>query len=163
MNSSNRRTHHSFLSFLGFAAFFQAMGGLMGWITAQQVDSWYHALHRSPLTPPDSLFGIVWSLLYFALSVSLWLAWKTPSSKDRTVVLLLFSLHMILNWLWTPLFFVAHALLPSVILILVLVFTAALLAWLVYPLNRLSAYLLAPYILWLIFAGHLAHYIWMRN
>lgn len=163
MNSSNVRTQHNAFSFLVFVVFFQASGALMGWITAQNIESWYHTLHRSPLTPPDSLFGVVWSSLYFLLSMSAWLVWKRNDSTARTAALRLFAGHMILNWLWTPLFFVAHALLPSLALIFILIFTAALLAWMIYPLSRIASFAFVPYIGWLIFAGHLADYIWMKN
>lgn len=163
MNPTNTRTRHPFVSFLVIAAFFQLMGGLMGWITTKGVDGWYQTLQRSPLNPPDAAFGIVWTILYFLLSVAFWLVWKKDDSPERTMVLRLFAGHMILNWLWSPVFFTAHAVLPAFALILVLIFTGAMLAWLIWPLDRKAAFVFLPYLGWLTLAGHLTHYIWQKN
>ena len=57
-------TSHKTFSFLAIAVFFQAMGGLMGWITSQSLDGWYQELARSPFNPPDYAFGIAWTILY---------------------------------------------------------------------------------------------------
>lgn len=163
MNPTNRITAYPVLSFLGFVGFFQLMGGLMGWITAHGVDGWYQTLNRSPLTPPDAVFGIVWAALYFLLSVAFWMVWKRDKSEGRTFALRLFTAHMVLNWLWSPLFFTAHALLPAFALILILIYTAAMLFWLILPLDRKAAFIFIPYISWLTFAGHLSHYILQKN
>ncbi len=163
MNPTDTRTKHPVLSFLVIAVFFQAMGALMGWITAQGVDGWYQSLARSPLNPPDATFGIVWTALYFLLSVAFWIVWEKNGSKERTFALRLFAFHMVLNWLWSPLFFTAHALLPAFTLILVMIFTAAMLFWLILPLDKRAASVFVPYIGWLTFAGHLSHYILQKN
>lgn len=157
------RTKQALKSFLIIVVFFQAMGGLMGWITAQGVDDWYQTLQRSPLTPPDAVFGIVWSILYLLLAISFWLLWKSPDTGQKKFILALFVSHMILNWLWSPLFFVVHALGASVIVILVMIFTAAMLAWLLWPQDKRAAIIFAPYIAWLLFAAHLSHFIWKAN
>ncbi len=163
MNPTDTRTAHPVLSFLVIAAFFQGMGGLMGWITTQGIDGWYQTLDRSPLTPPNPAFGIIWSILYFLLSAAFWLVWRKPESKQRSFVISLFTAHMVLNWLWSPLFFTAHALLPSFLLILFLIFTAAMLFWLLLPLDRKAVFVFVPYIGWLTFAGHLSHFILQKN
>ncbi len=163
LDKPDTRTKRPLVSFPLVVAFFQAMGGLMGWITAQGVDVWYQTLQKSPLNPPDFVFRLAWTALYFALSVSFWLLWERPESKERTYLLLFFVSHMFLNWAWSPLFFMLHALGASFVLILVMIFTAAMLAWLLWPQDRRAALLFIPYIGWLLFAGHLAHYIWKNN
>ncbi len=163
MNSTDTRTPHPVLSFLAIVLFFQAMGGLMGWITTQGVDGWYQTLAKSPLNPPDAAFGIVWTLLYLALSISFWLVWKSPKTPERRFVLVLFISHMALNWLWSPLFFSAHMVFASLIVIFAMIFTGAMLAWLVFQIDRRAALVFAPYIGWLCFAGHLTHFILMKN
>lgn len=163
MSPTRTRTSYPVISFLCLAVFFQLTGGLMGWITARGVDGWYQTLIRSPLTPPDAAFGIVWSILYFLLSAAFWMVWKKAESAERTFALRLFAAHMVLNWLWSPLFFTAHALLLSFALILILIFTAAMLFWLILPLDRKAAFIFVPYISWLTFAGHLSHYILQKN
>lgn len=163
MHEPDTRTQHPIVSFLTITVFFQMMGGLMGWVTAQGVDGWYQSLSRSPLNPPDYLFGVVWTALYFLLAVAFWLLWKKPQSKERKRVLGLFAAHMILNWLWSPLFFLLHATGASLALLFCLIFTGAMLGWLAWPMDRRASLIFAPYLCWLIFAGHLTYYIWRMN
>lgn len=163
MNTPATRTRRNLLGFLAIVFFFQAMGGLMGWITSESVGDWYTTIRKSPLNPPDALFGIAWTTLYFLLAVSFWLVWKKEPSAYRTTTLSLFTGHMVLNWLWTPVFFTLHLLFISYALILVLIFTGAMVAWMVYGADKRAGCLFIPYILWLCFAGHLSHYIWIAN
>ena len=157
------RTRNSVLSFLVIVCFFQLMGGLMGWITAQDVDGWYQTLWRSPLNPPDYIFGIVWTGLYFLLSVGFWLIWKKENKSERNWLLVLFASHMILNWAWSPLFFAMHATGAAFLVILLMIFSAAMLTWLVWRFDKRVSLIFIPYLLWLMFAGHLSHYIWQSN
>jgi benzodiazapine receptor len=163
MNFPNTRTSKSMISFLGIVIFFQGMGGLMGWLTAQSVDDWYRTLVKSPFNPPDPVFGIVWTALYFLLSISFWRIWSKPKSPERTFVLGAFTFHMILNWLWTPLFFTAHALFPAFAMLLIILLTALILAWLVYSIDRAASLSFVPYIAWLCLAAHLSYFIWSNN
>ncbi len=163
MTNPASRTHRNVIGFLIIVAFFQIMGGLMGWITSESVDGWYQTIHKSPLNPPDAVFGIVWSMLYVVLSIAFWLVWKKEESNHRTTTLSLFMGHMVLNWLWTPVFFTLHLLFISYALVLILIFTAAMVAWLAFQEDKRTAIAFAPYILWLCFAGHLSQYIWIAN
>lgn len=151
------------ISFLGFVIFFQIMSGAMGWITVQGIPGWYHELVKSPLNPPNQWFSIVWTVLYVLLAAIPWLIWRKPDSKARQTILWMYAGHMLLNWIWTPVFFTFHAVLPALVIIFVLIFTAAILAWLCWKKSRIAGILFVPYILWLCFAAHLTHYILMKN
>lgn len=157
------KTPKALFTFLGIAIFFQAMGGLMGWITSKGIDNWYQDLARSPLNPPDYVFGIAWTLLYFLLSVSFFLILQSPKTKERLTALKLFAGHMILNWAWSPLFFVAHELFASFALIMVMILTAAYMIFYFRKINQAASLLLIPYIGWLCLAAHLSYYIWAHN
>lgn len=163
INEPDTRTKRPFITFLCVLVFFQMMGGLMGWITAHGVDDWYQTLHKSPLTPPDAVFGIVWSALYALLATAFWLLWKLPESPRRKFALRLFAAHMVVNWLWSPLFFIAHATGASLAVISLMIVTAAMIGWMSWPMDRRAALIFAPYIGWLCFAGHLCHYVWTSN
>lgn len=163
MQSNATRTTNRAVSFLAWVAFFQAMGGLMGLITSQDLDSWYRGLEKSQLNPPDPVFGITWTLLYFLLSISFWLLWLRRNLPGTRTVLLLFGGHMILNWIWTPAFFTFHLLAGSFYLILALIVTAAIVARKAYFVDKRAAWMFAPYIAWLCFAAHLSFYIWQNN
>ena len=153
----------SILSLILIVVAFQAMGGLMGYITSQDVGTWYQTLNRSPVNPPDWAFGVVWTTLYILLAVALWKVWEGKDLPDRKIVLGLFAGHMLFNWAWTPVFFTAHLVLPALLIILAMIFTAAMLAWLVRPLGLWVSLVFVPYIAWLTLAGHLTYYIWMKN
>lgn len=152
----------------GFIIFFQLMGGIMAYLTAQGVEGWYQMLEKSPLNPPDWAFGAAWTALYVLLAVTAWLVWhkKTDDpaqNRNRAIALAVFTGHMGLNWAWTPVFFTFHWLLPAFLLILALIVTALWLARLIYKAQGPAAWLMLPYIGWLTFASHLAYYIWRHN
>lgn len=157
------RTQNPLGSFLVIAAVFQAIGGFIGIMSGPGPDGWYDLLAKSPLTPPGAVFAIVWPCLYLLLSYAFWAVIRAPEPRDRSVILRLFCLHMILNWAWNPLFFLGHQLFASYLLILALIFTAAMLLWLIWPLRRSAALVFLPYLAWLTFAGHLAYFIWKNN
>lgn len=151
------------LTLIGFIALFQIVGGFLGYLTSQEIEGWYQGLNRSPFNPPDWVFGPVWTTLYLMLAIAFWKVWAATDFPERHITLGLFTGHMILNWLWTPVFFTAHLPIPALIIIFALVFTAAMIAHLVRPIGLWVSLLFIPYIAWLTLAGHLTHYIWMRN
>lgn len=147
-----------------FIAGFQLMGGMLGWLTAQDVDIWYAKLEKSPINPPGYAFGIAWTILYVMLAVAAWRIWIKPEDNpSRQKILSLFGAHMALNWIWTPVFFTAHLTAPAFFIIVALILTAFWLARLIWPVDRTGAVLLFPYIGWLCFAAHLNLYIWQNN
>ena len=116
---------------------------------------WYYALNKSPLTPPAWVFPIAWTILYLMVAISLLFYVKGGLSKDKAIPLLVFSLQIVLNILWSPVFFDSHDInLAFVIILMLIVFVFANII-LFYKKSKLSAYLLIPYFLWLIFAGYL--------
>jgi translocator protein len=159
MNTILTRTQKPLLSFLIVLAVFQIVGGFLGWVSGPGIDGWYESLTRSPLNPPGYVFGIVWPILYALLAFSFWSLWRRENTAERTFVLRLFIAHMILNWAWSPVFFIAHQVLAALILLFLMIFTAAMLLWLIWPMNKAAAAVFIPYLCWLTFASHLTHYI----
>lgn len=114
--------------------------------------AWYGALAKPSWTPPNWLFGPVWTLLYLTLAVAAFLVWRLRPSRQRRVALTLFVVQLALNALWTPLFFGAHrpALALAEIVLLDLAVAATLVAF--WRLRRSAGALLVPYLAWLFFA-----------
>lgn len=160
MNSVDTRTQKPLISFLIVLMVFQIVGGFLGWISGPAMDGWYESLPKSPLNPPGMAFGIVWPALYALLAFSFWSLWRTEDSPARTFILRLFAVHMLMNWAWSPLFFIAHQIFAALIVIFILIFTAAMMLWLIWPINKAASAVFIPYLSWLTFAGHLTHYIW---
>jgi len=125
------------------------------------IDKWYKNLKKSPLTPPDYVFGIVWPILYFLLLIYFILALQ----EENKMPLVYFMIQLILNLLWTTVFFRKRNLnLAMYMLIAILFFTILSGLEMYYKNNNiLLPLLLVPYIIWLSFAGYLNFYIIYNN
>ena len=122
---------------------------------------WYKYLKKSPYTPPDYVFGVVWTFLYTLMAISLLLVLQTTSFFSKPV--LLFMTQLVFNLAWSPLFFkyklIRLALVDLLLLVVVLIFTIRAF----YNIKPVAAYLLLPYIAWLGVAAYLNTYIVFNN
>jgi len=110
-------------------------------------DGWYAALAKPPFNPPNWIFAPVWSLLYVMIAVA------GARSFERKAGFGLWLAQMVLNWTWTPAFFVLHR--PGLALGIVLAMLVTILAFIVTRWNadRVSALLFVPYAAWVAFAS----------
>lgn len=133
----------------------QAVSALMGFITKNNIPDWYVHLNKSPLTPPGYVFGIVWPILYLMIAIAGWLLWTQPSERSKYLKPL-FITQMILNWLWTPVFFHFHfiGIAWAVIGLLLIVLSGLILAADTLTIRLL----LTPYWIWSVFACYLNGY-----
>ena len=146
------------IAFLAIAYAVAAFGALT---TIAAVDGWYAHSPHVMWTPPNAAFGPVWAVLYTLIAVSGWLVWRHHGERAAAIALPLFVLQLVLNSLWTPIFFGGYALVgPSalwialfVILALDLVVAATIAAF--WPVSRVAAILLVPYLLWILYASTL--------
>lgn len=131
--------------------------------TQETVSSWYPTLVKPSWTPPNWLFGPVWTILYIMIAISGWLIYKAKHSHERTLALLLYTIQLVLNFIWSFLFFsLRNPMLGLIDIILLCVFITLTIikAWVVRPLASL---LLLPYLLWVTFAASLNAGIWLLN
>ncbi|QGP57164.1 TspO/MBR family protein (plasmid) [Piscirickettsia salmonis] len=141
----------------------QVVGFLMSQITKLNVDTWYQALQKSPLTPPNYVFGIAWTILYAMIAINGWLIWNQKKSETLTIIKKSFIIQLILNWAWTPLFFYCHFVLSSfVCLVFISIFTLHIIIKSISIKTLISA-LFVPYLIWLVFATYLNYQIWLLN
>ncbi|MGE4313607.1 MAG: TspO/MBR family protein [Pseudobdellovibrionaceae bacterium] len=158
-------TPKKFLTFLFFLLLFEGIGFFMGQMTAANIPTWYADLTKSALTPPGWVFGVVWPALYALLAafVTGLLVRKDDIAKSGLLLFIL-GVQMILNWVWTPLFFGAH--LTGAALVCLGAMLSLTLTLYIYVLRekhiRLSL-LTLPYLLWLSFAFYLNWFIWVHN
>jgi tryptophan-rich sensory protein len=130
--------------------------------TTPALDDWYACLSKPSWTPPDWVFGPVWTVLYAMMAVAAWLVWRTPSS-GRWPALVLFGAQLLFNAAWSYLFFGLHD--PGLAFADIVVLWCAILAtilafeWISAP----AAALLLPYLLWVSFATVLNGAIWRMN
>ncbi|MFM2196772.1 MAG: hypothetical protein RLZZ505_204 [Verrucomicrobiota bacterium] len=124
---------------------------------------WYASLDKPSWNPPGWIFGPVWSALYAMMAVAAWLVWKQGGFAIRRKALGLFLAQLLLNALWTPLFFGMH--LPGVAFAEILLLWLAIAATLIVfrSVNRTASWLLVPYLAWVSFAAVLNGTLWRMN
>ena len=150
------------LKLLFWIVLFESIGFLMGVLTQENIYPWYEQLNKSSLTPPGFVFSIVWSFLYALLAIIAWSLSNQSQAYSRQVKVL-FALQTVMNWLWTPLFFGLHWLMFSAVWLISLTALNALLIIKLKKRNKIIAWLLSPYLLWLVFAFYLNVLIALMN
>jgi tryptophan-rich sensory protein len=145
------------------------IGGLGALSTAGNVDGWYAEANVAPWTPPNWVFGPVWSVLYVLIGVSFWRAWRMPSSPARTAGIKLFIWQLALNAIWTPIFFSGFPLIGETAFWLgaVIILIMDVLVWMTIvkfkAVDIWAARLLIPYEAWLWIATTLNVYLALNN
>lgn len=139
-----------------------------GWATSTSITSWFNLLTKPELSPPNWIFGPVWTCLYFLMAVALALIWSThPKTKveviARSQAIQVFILQLGLNLLWSFLFFYYHTLFWSMLEILVLLATISYTIITFRKVKPQAANLLLPYFLWVSFATYLTITLWILN
>ncbi len=147
---------------LGFVTACLLAGRLGSLATESSRTTWYAALDKPALNPPDWVFAPVWITLYILMAAAGWRLWVC-GGKGKAGSMLLFALQLGLNCLWSFLFFGLRVPLAAFADILALEICLAVLIARAWRLDRISAYLLAPYLLWVGFAAYLNAAIWWLN
>lgn len=140
------------------------LGAAGGFLTAASIPGWYAGLAKPPGTPPNAVFGPVWSVLYLMMGLSFARIWHlaTPGPAKRRA-LLLFAAQLILNLAWTPLFFGAHLLGTSLVEIVALWILILLTLTSFRRLDAVAGWMLLPYLLWVGYATYLNAGFWWLN
>lgn len=126
-------------------------GSIVGLIINKSID--YNYLVNPPLSPPSYLFPIVWSILYLLIGISYYIYRK--NNNDDPLTIKLYYIQLILNYLWSIIFFTLKLRTLAVIWIIVLAITIIYLMIIFYKEEKTSFYLFIPYILWVLFATYL--------
>lgn len=141
------------------------LAGIIGSVfTAPSIPGWYSGLVKPTLNPPAWVFGPVWTTLFALMGIAAFLVWKKGlERKDVRTALTIFIGQLVLNTLWSIIFFGLQS--PSGAFIdLVILWLAILTTIIVFArISRPAAWLLLPYILWVSFAGYLNYSIWQLN
>lgn len=126
------------------------MGFIIGLITKDSIS--YNDMINPPFSPSPIVFPVAWSILYLLIGISYYLLKKEKDTKLESII---YYLQLFFNFTWPIIYFVFNFQILSVIWIIILLFLTIFMTYLFYKKNNLSAYLLIPYILWLIFATYL--------
>ncbi len=131
------------------------LAGGIGAIASAGAATFYGALSQPSWAPPAWLFGPVWSVLFVLMGVAAWLVWRRHGFADAAAALGLFAIQLVANALWTWLFFkwqLGAASLVEIVVLWLLIAATLLAFW---PLHRLAALLLVPYLAWVSVASAL--------
>jgi translocator protein len=125
--------------------------------------AWYAGLNKPPLNPPNWIFGPVWTVLYLMMAVSAWLVWRKAGWRAGRRALLCFGLQLVLNAAWSALFFGLERPLWALIDIVALWLAIVATIWAFARWDQLSAWLLSPSLVLVMFATYLNTMIWRLN
>lgn len=115
-----------------------------------------------PINVPGVLFPIVWSILYLLMSISCYLIVQS-NDKDKKEGIILYAIQLVINSLWTLIFFGFGAYLLSFIWIIILLIVVIIMLAKFYNINKIAMYINIPYVLWLLFAAYLNLGIYLLN
>ena len=140
-----------------------AAAGIGSLLTRPAIDVWYATLRKPTWTPPNWIFGPVWSTLYLAMAVASWLVWRRAGLSGAKLALALFGVQLLFNVGWSAIFFGLRMPGPAfaeivILWLLILATTAAF-----WPVLRVAGWLMVPYLLWVMFAAALNWAIWRLN
>jgi tryptophan-rich sensory protein len=147
----------------GFVAVCLAVGAIGGLSTASSVGTWYQTLAKPSFNPPDWVFAPVWTILYVTMGVAAWRVWRQLGFLAGRVPLRLFGAQLLLNLLWTFLFFgLRH---PAAAFFEILLLIAAIVATIVAfrRVDKWAELMMVPYLMWVLFAAVLNGAIWYLN
>ncbi len=131
----------------------------LGWVFPP--GEWYADLTQPPFAPPNWLFGPVWTVLYVMIAVAGWLVWQATGTRSKAIAF--WGAQLLLNALWTPLFFGLHALAFALVemTLLWLVIVGCIVVF--RPVSKTAAWLFVPYLAWVSFAWALNAGFWLLN
>ena len=136
------------------------VGTFFSFLTMNSMDTFKDL--SKPINVPGVLFPIVWSILYLLMSISCYLIVQS-NDKDKKEGIILYAIQLVINSLWTLIFFGFGAYLLSFIWIIILLIVVIIMLAKFYNINKIAMYINIPYVLWLLFAAYLNLGIYLLN
>lgn len=157
----DNKTHQALKLLAALAASYAAAA--IGAFASVSAKSYYAALQQPSWAPPGWLFGPVWTTLYTMMAIATWLVWRHAKTAEVSKELSVFCLQLVLNGLWSWLFFqwqLGAAAFVDILLLLALIILNVVLYW---RRNKLAGILFLPYLAWVSFAAALCYSVWQLN
>ena len=139
---------------------------ITGYVTRLNIDPWYQSLNKLSFSPPNWIFGPVWTILYALMSVAIWVVYEKTKSSDLNFskkILKIYFYHLIINFTWSFVFFYYHLIFAAFINIIFLIAAIVILMVLYFPKSKISFVLMIPYFVWVIFAAILNFGLYLIN
>lgn len=139
------------------------LAGGVGSIASANAREFYAQLVKPGWSPPGSVFGPVWTTLFILMGIAAFLVAQSPPSRQRRIALITFVVQLVLNALWSWLFFAWRLGAGAFVEIVVLWLVIAALIVMFARIHKVAAVLLVPYLAWVTFATALTWAIWQLN
>jgi benzodiazapine receptor len=141
-----------------------AAGAIGSIFTQQAIPTWYATLEKPAFNPPNWLFMPVWTLLYIMMGVAAFMVWrKGLENRQVRIALIVFLVQLVLNALWSVVFFGLESPLFGLVVIAALWVAILFTVLKFYKISLAAGVLLLPYLLWVTFAAVLNGSIWLLN
>ena len=142
-------------SFIRWALFLVPLIVLLGFLAGtfgNAQSAWFQALEKPAIYPPPATFGIVWTVLYIIIGLSVAMVASAWGARGRTAALVAFAVHFLLNLSWSPLFFGAQEITAALVVLALIDITLLGVIALFWTVRKTAALLLLPYLAWVLFA-----------
>ena len=152
---------NKFISFILFFLITYSASFIGGLVTMSFKEPWYSQLIKSNFNPPDWIFAPVWTTLYLMMTIAIWFFWHTKNRDMGTVYI--YFIHVLFNTTWSVVFFGLHNISLALINLVILICLIIILILRFKRVNKVSAYLMIPYLLWSCYALFLNVNLYMLN
>lgn len=139
--------------------------GVLGSLsTKPEIAGWYAALAKPAWTPPPIAFPIAWTTLYVLMAIAFWRLWdRAAPSPQRARAMMLFAVQLALNATWSPVFFGWHGIRTGLVIIVLMLAAIAATMVAAARVDRIAAWLLLPYLCWVLYASSInAGVVWLN-
>ena len=138
-------------------------GIIGGFFTANNLYPWFSLLTKPSFNPPSWIFSPVWTVLYTLMGIALFLVLKADNFKYKARGIVFFTIQLVLNGLWSIVFFGLHQLLLAFVVIIALLVFIILSIIEFYKFSKPASYILIPYLIWVSFASVLNLSLYLLN
>ncbi len=152
---------NKFLSFVLFFIITFSASFIGGLVTFTFKEPWYSELTKSNFNPPDWIFAPVWTTLYLMMTLAIWFFWHSKNREMNTIYI--YFIHIVFNTTWSVVFFGFHNIFLALVNLIILILLILILILRFGRVNKVSSYLMIPYLLWSSFALFLNYSLLVLN
>lgn len=140
------------------------LGMISGWLSNSGYgNDWFDALRKPAIMPPGWAFPVAWTTLYILLGLAIALILQAKHAPGRKIAIILFVAQMLLNFIWSPVFFGMHQIAPALFIIVLMLSLSIAATFIFARIRQLAVWLMMPYLAWLAFASLLNYCILELN
>ena len=137
-----------------------------GFITSKNVLSWYADITRPSFSPPNWVFGPVWTFLYFTRSAAVWNVWNKVKDNNKSLgikIVSIYFFHLLVGASWSFVFFGLHQIFLGFVVIIIIISFILYLMKMYWQISKISTFIMIPYLAWSCYALVLNFSIWKLN